>query len=355
MKIHQLIPVLHAKDAMGNQAIAFQKLLCEWGYQSFIYAAEGPPDLKDKWRHHHAYEDSDDSILIYHYGITYDPFVELVPSLSSRIAIYYHNITPAHYFEMINPEIALALRRSREEIATLSNVASNVLTASQYSQQELQNLGYQDVTVLPPLFGFTDLNIIPNQSILRRYGNGQTNILFVGRVTPNKRYDDLIRVFAYYQRWIDATARLIFVGTSSGTEVYVYWLKELAQKLGVNNIIWAGHVSQDELVAYYKTASVFVCLSDHEGFCIPLLEAMRFDVPIIAYKSSAIPDTLGSAGVLVTEKRYEVIAELIGLLNNDSQLRHNVIVKQRERLAEFSVENLIKKFRQWVTNVTIQR
>jgi glycosyltransferase involved in cell wall biosynthesis len=303
MEIHQIIPILLTKDAMGNQALAI---------------------------------------------------TEFVRSLPDRVVVYYHNVTPAHYFEAINPAVALVLARSRGELASLRDFAPSALADSEYNRRELLEMGFQDVTVIPPILGFSQLDIPPDDSVMRRYDDGRVNILFVGRIAPNKRPDDLIRMFAYYERWIDPHARLILVGSSNGTEVYAYWLKQLTKQLGVRNVVWAGPVSQAELAAYYKTASVFVCMSEHEGFGVPLLEAMYCDVPVIAYKAAAIPDTLGTAGILLREKRYEIVAELVDIVVHNRGLRERILAQQQQRLSELTPERVRHAFHHWVDQIQCQ-
>lgn len=351
MEIHQIIPILLTKDAMGNQALAMQVSLHDWGYKSLIYTVQGPVELTDRWHRYQEYKSRPDNVLIYHYGVSSQPITEFVRTLPDRVIVYYHNVTPAHYFEAINPAAALALARSREELASLRDFAPSALAASEYNRRELLEMGFRDVTVIPPILGFSQLDIPPDDTVMRRYGDGRVNILFVGRIAPNKRPDDLIRMFAYYERWVDPHARLILVGSSNGTEVYEYWLKQLARQLGVRNVVWAGSVSQAELAAYYKTASVFVCMSEHEGFGVPLLEAMYCDVPVIAYKAAAVPDTLGTAGILLRKKRYEVVAELVDMVVHDVQLQGQIVAEQHCRLSEMSSERVREALLRWVNRV----
>ncbi|MEP7198340.1 MAG: glycosyltransferase, partial [Chloroflexota bacterium] len=181
--------------------------------------------------------------------------------------------------------------------------------------------------------------------VLRRsLPDGVVNILFVGRVAPHKKQDDLIRFLSVY-RQINPRARLILVGSWGGTERYLAWLKSIAATLGVSaHVNFAGHVSDSELLATYQSAHLFVCLSAHEGFCVPLVEAMALGVPIMAYASTGVPHTLGGAGVLLREKRWDVMAALAETLLNDSALRAAIIAGQHERVKAFTPERVRAEF-----------
>jgi glycosyltransferase involved in cell wall biosynthesis len=141
-------------------------------------------------------------------------------------------------------------------------------------------------------------------------------------------------------------SRLLLVGSARGTEIYAEYLSDLVAKLGLSDVVFAGHVSTEKLVAYYTSAHVYLSMSEHEGFGVPLLESMHFGVPIIAFKSTAVPETLGGAGMLITSKDYAAVAELIGLLAEDEALRARVIARQRERLQDFSPACVQKRLQQ---------
>jgi glycosyltransferase involved in cell wall biosynthesis len=130
-------------------------------------------------------------------------------------------------------------------------------------------------------------------------------------------------------------SRLVLVGSARGLGTYAEYLHELVEKLRLTDVLFAGHVNAAQLAAYYASASVYLSMSEHEGFGVPLLESMFFGVPIVAYKATAVPETLGDAGVLITVKEHAATAELIGLLVEDQELRKRVIARQKARLAVF--------------------
>jgi glycosyltransferase involved in cell wall biosynthesis len=160
------------------------------------------------------------------------------------------------------------------------------------------------------------------------FDDEKTNFLFVGRIIPNKRFEDLIKVFHVYQKYIDPNCRLLLVGESKGFERYFDALVRTMDELELKDVVFTGHVDTDDLAAYYQLADLFLCLSEHEGFCVPLIEAFRFGVPVMAFEAGAVPETLGGAGILIREKRLDEIAEMAHLLVHDSSLREKVVAGQ---------------------------
>jgi L-malate glycosyltransferase len=142
---------------------------------------------------------------------------------------------------------------------------------------------------------------------------------------------------------------LFLVGAWRGMERYHGELRDLVRALDLEDyVVFTGHVSLSELVAYYRRADLFVSMSEHEGFCVPILEAMHFRVPILAYSAAAVPDTLGTAGVLVSRKDFPVLAETAHLLVTDRKLRDRVIRRQRQRLLDFRPEAVAERFHAYV-------
>jgi glycosyltransferase involved in cell wall biosynthesis len=178
--------------------------------------------------------------------------------------------------------------------------------------------------------------------LTRLLRDGNVNLLFVGRVTPNKRHEDLIRLAAYWKRYIAPDIRLLLVGKLPRRRHYFDTLQALLYEQGFTpaEVVFTGHVEHDDLLACYATAAVFVSMSEHEGFGVPLVEAMLMDVPVLAYRAAAVPDTLGGAGVQFGEKRLPEVAELAHVLATDPELRGAVLAGQRRRLAAFAPESV---------------
>jgi glycosyltransferase involved in cell wall biosynthesis len=251
------------------------------------------------------------------------------------MVLVYHNITPPRYFVGVHKLLVRLCYHGRRELGAYVHRCDLALGDSEFNRQELEELGFPATGVLPVVPGFAHLDGPPNDLVARLFDDEWTNVLFVGRVIPNKRIENVIRSFAAYKSRCNHRSRLLIVGSYGGFERYLTMLQQLAARLGVGDVHFTGHVSNEELTAYYDVADVFLCASEHEGFCVPLVEAMAADLPILAYSCTAIPDTLGGAGVQFAPKDFEHAAELLGMLAFDDGMRASVIEGQRRRLAGF--------------------
>jgi glycosyltransferase involved in cell wall biosynthesis len=264
-------------------------------------------------------------------------------------------VTPPEFIRDYNPAFAALLEQGRQELILFKD-APLALAASEYNRQEMLALGFKRVEVLPYFVSFNELRASVQNSagreIVRRYTDGWTNILFVGRLVPNKRQDNLIHAFNYYHRLIDPHSRLILIGSDANAPGYRLELQTLIEGLDLKHVELPGPIGPREgLGAYYQTASVFLCLSEHEGFCVPLLEAMAFDVPVLALHATGVPYALGESGILLKQKRYDVLAELLHLLVTDTSFRTGVVTAQRRRLADFDVSTVTQKLQQVVIDL----
>lgn len=348
MEINQALPILNFGDAIGNHAISIQKILKKKGFESEIYACNASLLFK-KTRNYTELKHTD-GLILYHFAIG-SPANDFVNKLPNKKVLIYHNITPAEYFVGYNDHLAYLANWGRQQLKDFKN---NVVAAwgdSEYNRRELLKFNFKNTAVLPILVDFKRFSNF-NAKIYENLKDGATNIIFVGRLIPNKKFDDLIRVFYYYNHYIDRTSRLILIGSHHGMESYHQELLQLAKKLKVaDNVVFTGKVSEEDLSAYYRVADVFLCMSEHEGFCVPLLESMFFKIPILAYSSTAIPYTLGGSGILFKKKNYEEIAELINLLNTDKSLRKKVVNSQNKRLRDFHPNKIERKLINLLKNV----
>ncbi len=333
--IHQAAPAFPLEDAIGNQMARIRKFLRERGIESQVYVLARDLRRKDPGLEWADYPSHPDNVLIYHYS-TGTPLSQSVARLPDQVVVYYHNVTPPRFFEKYDPLLASVLEQGRQEIALFKD-RPLALAASEFNRQEMLALGFGEVRVVPPALSLDDLLAADGpeaQEIVARYDDGWVNLLCVGRLAPNKRQDELIRAFTYYHRLINPRSRLFLVGSNAGLPAYRLDLESLAASLGHRHVHFPGRVSVEALAGYYRVASVFLSLSEHEGFGIPLLEAMAFDVPVLAFKAAGVPYTMGDAGVLLTQKRYDVIGELIDILVRDEDLRGRIVQRQRERVRE---------------------
>jgi glycosyltransferase involved in cell wall biosynthesis len=345
--IHQIMPGFLYGDALGNQAQQIRKTLRGWGYRSQVYAQFRDRRLEDPGRDYRRYPGSSDDVVIFHYSIG-SPLTQSVRQLSGRVVPYYHNVTPARFLRGYNEPLADLLDQGRREL-TLFRDAPFALAASEYNRQEMLELGFREVEVLPYFITFDVLresaDSTAGQQMAQRYDDGATNLLFVGRLVPNKCQDDLIRSLCAYHHLLDPNSRLLLVGSEANAPGYRLELEAMAAALDLAERvhILGGVGPREGLGGLYQIADLFLCLSEHEGFCIPLLEAMAFDLPVLAYRSTGVPYAMGGAGVLINAKRYDAIAELMDLLVRDQSLRQSVIAGQRRRLHELAPEQVREK------------
>ena len=278
-------------------------------------------------------------ITILHYAIP-SPMSDALARLSGMRVLQYHNITPARFFAPFDPAIFRLAKTGREELASLVGKVDLALGVSEYNRQELVALGFDNTAVLPLV---VEPRQTPtghgNRALEHVLDDGLTNILFVGRIAPNKRLEDQLRLAEHYKRYVDADYRFIFVGrTDAVPRYYDTLLVQMAEyRMPTDRFLFPGIVSDADLAVYYRYAHAYLSLSEHEGFCVPLIEAMLADVPVLAYGAAAVPETLGGAGICFTPKDLEWAAELIGMLVYDEELRAAVIAGQRRRGADFDV------------------
>lgn len=353
MRIVQIMPTISFGDAVSNDAVAIKNLLIEQGFKTEIYAENIDRRLPERTAVYiNKLSDlTDRDIVIYHNSTGTDINYKL-EKYSGRHIMIYHNITPPEFFKQYSPIAERLTVYGLEGTKYLSDKISYCFADSNFNKKNLIDMGYKcEIDVRSILIPFDDYRKKPNTKIVEKYINdGWVNILFVGRFAPNKKQEDIIRAFHYYKKNINKKSRLFLVGSDSGMENYFKRLKDYVRVLGTEDVIFPGHIKFDEILAYYKIADVFFCMSEHEGFCVPLVEAMFFDVPIIAYNSSAISDTLGGAGILTNTKDPIFNARLIERCVNDELLRENLIEKGKTRLLDFSYDKIKEKFLKYLTS-----
>lgn len=346
--IHQFVAGFSKGDAITREALHLQSIFRGWGMPSEIFgeARRIPAELRKQARDVSEAPErlGAGDVALLHLSIG-SPVNDAFAALRCRKAILYHNVTPAHYFEQVNTATALNLAKGRKQVAALRDAADVVLADSRFNAGELERAGYRDVKVLPLVIDFESIEKPVDRRILRRFDDGRTNILFVGRCAPNKCIEDLVSAFSCFQKHVETSSRLIHVGSFAGVETYYHLRLAQARELGLKDVHFAGSVPQAELNAYYEVADLFLCMSEHEGFCIPIVESMAHGVPVLAYAATAVPETMDGAGVLFREKRFEAVAEMMGELTRNAALRAAVIRAQNERLARYRARDLAEELK----------
>jgi len=335
--IHQLLPNLNYGDAISNHALWIRGVLRSLGYRSNIYARYIDPAVQHECDYflHHRSEASPQNGVIFHYSIGSEVTAYL-KTIPDRKLLVFHNITPPEFYRPFRPDFAVLLESGIEELRSCASQFQMAVGDSHYNADDLRRLGFREPRILPLCLPDELNNQRPSLRRLRRLLPRRFTILYVGRVAPNKRFEDLLYAFRAYRR-LNRQSRLLLVGRFDNDDPYYAYLVKMARELDVDDgVQFVGTVSWPRLRAAYADSDIFLSMSEHEGFCVPLLEAMHFDLPILAYKSAAVPETLGNAGVLFTEKRFDQIAEMIELIRVDRAFRKRLIAGQRKRLGHFS-------------------
>jgi len=327
--VHQVLATLGYGDAIGHEVLGIQRVLQEAGYESQIFVETADPRLEDLTVDYRDLPDAShpDNILIHHFSIG-SRASRIAYALPDRMVLVYHNITPPEYFVDVHPLLVQQCFLGRRELSLYATRCDLALGDSEYNRAELAAAGFPRTDVLPVVPDFSHLDGPPNYMQARAFDDDWVNLLFVGRVIPNKRIEDLVRWFHAYQRFVNPRSRLLLVGSYGGFERYLAMLHQFIAGLGATDVHFLGHVSNQELVAYYELADVFVCASEHEGFCVPLIESFHMGVPVIAYAAAAVPATMDGGGVLIADKNPLAVANLIHEIATDRTLQDRIIASQ---------------------------
>ncbi len=354
MHIHQFNPTLSSGDAISNHVAGLQTMLRAMGHRSDIFCEIPPASAPARSRSPDEYEavSSPENIMLLHFSLHYsDRTLAWLAGLPDRKVLIYHNITPPRYFAGINNTYFEAAGRGYSQLAELSALTEAGWGDSGFNAQTLRRAGWQKTGVLPIAFDARNYAIPPAKKTEKLYPPG-ANVLFVGRVSPNKCFEDLIVAF-YYLKKMRPDARLLLVGSTHKMTRYVDYLQTLVARLHVADVYFTGHVSRADLAAFYRVGDVFLSMSEHEGFGVPLLESMHYGLPVVAYHSTAVPETLGDSGVMFRQKKHRAVAALLDLLLADEPLRQQIVAGQRRRLQDFSVERVRIRLEQLLADLGV--
>jgi glycosyltransferase involved in cell wall biosynthesis len=303
MQVHQFLTSYAYGDAIGNEALAIRDFLRAHGIGSEIFTLHFHPRYAHQVRNYLEYDafSSPDNMVIYHFSIG-----SLVTKKFLRLAdkkiIIYHNITPWHFFLDFHRGLAKDCFKGRLELNSLAGKVDLALGDSEYNRGELVAAGFQRTGVLPLVMDFAkfDQPLLPVLGDL--FGDGKHNLLYVGRISPNKKVEDVIRAFYFYQRYFHADSRLFIVGEYRGFERYLNALQVQVRTLGARDVHFSGHVTQAEVVSYFKLAHLYLHMSEHEGFCAPIPESFHLGIPVVAFDGGAVAETMNHGGVLLRDK-----------------------------------------------------
>ncbi len=341
MKVAQILCAAGPVDAVTNQALAYRALMRRWGWAGEDFSPVRSPDLsRGLVRPLHELRAGDYELLVLHYS-GYAAGLAPVLAAGRRSILVSHNITPPEYFWVSDPVQAVRCRLARAQLRELGLAADRLVGVSEFNARELRELTARDACVIPVLF---DRRALPPGPAPSGPPSVPT-VLFVGRLVPHKRQDLVIRAFAQFHRRAPE-ARLTLVGVPLSPE-YGAELARLAAELAPGAVSFETGLAAGDLWDRYRSADAFLCLSEHEGFCIPLLEALHFGLPVIARDAGAIGEVMGDAGVLIgPEDRIETVAELLRIVTGDPELRAELASRGERRLSRYDYDATAARLRE---------
>ncbi len=348
--LHQFLTGATSGDAITGQALLMRGWLRELGFVAEIYALHIHPSVEDQIRPLTSYRRArHEKWAIYRHSIGSD-VPEFLQHQGLRLLLIYHNVTPPEFFDRSDPMRAALARKGQAQLHSLKELSGFALADSAYNELDLKAVGFLETAVLPVTLDPERYNLPINEALAVKMGCAGPNLLFVSRLAPNKKQEDLVKLL-YYVRCIQPQARLYLLGDR--WEVgYDVWVEQLAADLDITDgLIVTGKVSQADMRTYYKNADLYVSMSEHEGFGLPLVESMYLGLPVLAYGVTAVPYTMRDAGVLFFEKKYAQLAELVQILTTNRPLRERIITRQKTHAARFLAPQVRHEFIRCLQNL----
>jgi glycosyltransferase involved in cell wall biosynthesis len=340
--VHQFVPTLRPRDAVAAHARHVRRALRDAGLESeiFVERAEGAP--AGDVAHFREFRGGRSGTWLLYQLSTGSPMARFLQARPEPRIVSYHNVTPASFFAVWDPAQEVRLRAGRHEMRQLAAGTALGLAVSGFNRAELDEAGYRRTAVTPVLLDPADLDAGADgrrlDELVAAKAGGGPDLLFVGRLAPNKCQHDLVKALAVYRRLYGVPARLHLVGDAA-CPPYAAALRSYVADLGLEGAVrFHGSVPPGALAAAYRAADVFVCLSEHEGFCVPLLEAWHHGVPVVAFAAAAVPETVAGAGLLLTAKDPAAVAAAVHRVVADAALRRRLVAAGAERLTDFSLE-----------------
>jgi glycosyltransferase involved in cell wall biosynthesis len=338
--VHQILARLASGDAIGHEVLGIQRALRAAGFRSEIIVEGADARLEDETVDYLDFvnEVGGDDLLIHHFSLG-SRASRTAYALPCRMILIYHNITPPEYFIGVHDRLARQCYHGRRELSAYPARVDLALGDSEFNRLELEAAGFSPTAVLPVVPDFSHLDTTPDARILADFDDDWTNILYVGRIVPHKRPDDLIRFVHAYQSTFNPRTRLLIAGSYQEFERYLVQLHTLAARLGVREVSFLGRITDQELTALYDVADLYLCASEHEGFCVPLVEAFYKRVPVLAYAGTAVPATMDGGGVLFDSRDPERVAAHMHAILSDEVVEARVVAAQDAALARLRAQD----------------
>ncbi len=343
-EINQFLPAFHYGDAIGFEALSLKKFFLSEGIKSEIYSYHIDGAVSSEAKHFEEYEDRDD-IKIYHFAIP-SGITDFFLNAKGKKVLIHHNITPEHFFKNYRKDLFRIGYHGKKELNYLKSVISLAIGDSEYNRQELESIGFKNTAVFPLMIDFSKYTKNPSYILSKMFGDGKLNLITVGRIVANKKYEDIIKIFFYLKKFVHQDSRLFIVGNTNADKRYYYALLDYVNffLLSSKDIIFTGHIPYNELLTYYQISDIFISMSEHEGYCLPIVESMIYDIPVIAYNSTAIPWTTGGASLLTNTKNPALVGELIYEVWKNKELNGKILDSQQKRVERIKEESNPKKF-----------
>ena len=346
MIIEQFLPAFHYGDALGNSALSFHRFLLEKGVQSQIISMTIDECLKDKAAFFKDYKDNPtpDSLKILHFAIPSE-LTDYFLEINGKKAMIYHNITPSYFFVDFSDDLVGFTHEGRKHLERLKDCFDISIADSAYNAEDLHALDFRNVKVSPLMIKLEDYDAPHSVGYYNLYKDERKNIIFVGRITPNKRIEDLIKVLFFYKKYLSPSIRLIVAGNINTLPKYFNAVRDLASRfyLTSDDIVFTGHIPFDELLSVYRLGDVFLSMSEHEGFCLPLIESSYFETPVVAFDAGAVAETLDGSGIVFKEKKYDMVASLVEKVLFDEQLHAKLKVLMTQLIEKYKKDSQPEK------------
>jgi L-malate glycosyltransferase len=341
MDVHQFATSLSYGDAISDEMLEIQSVLRENGFKSEIFVKMFDPKSAKYVKDYREYKkfSSSANVVIFHFSIG-SPVSKLFFRVPDKKMMIYHNITPHEFFVDSHRVLARECYKGRLEINLFVDKVDLAVGDSEFNRRELETVGYKATGVLPILMNFAKFDGPADAVTERLFNDDKTTLLFVGRLIPNKKFEDIVKTFYFYKKYFDPDSRLILAGDYRGLERYFTSLQDLVLKLKLADVHFSGHIEFPELLAFYRAADFYISMSEHEGFGVPILEAFYNGIPVLGYAAGAIEETMNGGGVTLREKNFLRTAALIDRIRRDKALTSRIVEGERQALEKYSRKNV---------------
>jgi len=346
--VYQVLPGFNTRDAICNEVLLIRDFFRSRGFKSEVYVDVLRSNHEKSFQLHKyaSFRPNHDDIILYHFSV-YDRVARSIPNMKGKWILRYHNITPAKFFHRWDSHMSEMLDNGRKLLPELKDRCVHYIADSEFNKAELETYGIQNITILPLIFPLNNMTI-DDKEWTQKLSGPKVNILFTGRIAPNKKQDDIVKAFYHYHRNLNPDSRLILAGSFDIENCnYCAYLCNLIRHLNLEDAVFMpGKIDDAKLISLYKTADLFLSMSEHEGFCIPVVESMKYSIPVLAYKSTAVPYTLGSGGILFSEKDFSAVAEMMHYIIRNRALKEMIADNQKKMMKKYSNDTNLEKLNQ---------